>query len=58
VEAGANVNITTINGIGPLYLAVKGSSIECASYLLSQGAEIYYNDIRKVDNSPVIFATK
>jgi len=34
VEAGADVNVTSKNGIGALYMALKGSQEACAKYLI------------------------
>jgi len=44
--------------VGPLYLSIKGNSLECVRLLLDRGASIFYEDLDRVDNSPVIYAIR
>lgn len=37
-KAGADINITSSKGIGPLYLAIKSNKIDCAKYLIERKA--------------------
>lgn len=55
-EGGADILQTTEAGIGPLYLAIKAKSYDCARYLVEQGASIYLSDQIKRDFSPVFAA--
>ena len=58
ISAVADVNCTTKSGIGALYLAIKGNSLNCTKSLVESGADIYYSSIERTDNSPLIFAIK
>jgi ankyrin repeat protein len=58
VEAGSEINHTSKNGIGALYLAIKGNHYDCSKYLLDKGAHIYLNDPVKADFSPIFFAIR
>lgn len=34
VKAGGDVNFTTRHGVGPLYLSIKQSKLDCVRYLV------------------------
>ena len=58
VEAGAEVNQTAPNGIGPLYLAIKGNHLDVVKYLMSKNAQLHFVDPVKADFSPIFYAIK
>lgn len=58
VDADSDINHTSKNGIGALYLAIKGNHYDAAKYLLEKGANIYLNDPVKADFSPIFFAIR
>jgi hypothetical protein len=43
------MNITNIQGVGALNLAIKAEKLECAKYLIEQGAKYFYDDKSIVD---------
>jgi len=55
-ESGADVNLTSPAGIGPLYLAIKARNIDCVRFLIEKGAVSYFRDQIWVDFSPVFLA--
>lgn len=57
-KAGADINITSKNGIGPLYLAIKSNAIDCVKYLVERKALVHFTDSNKIEFSPIFFAIK
>ena len=57
-DAGADINITSKNGVGPLYLAIKEGQTLCIQYLITRGSLLYFNDNVRVDNSPILFSIR
>ena len=55
-ENGADINQTSAAGIGPLYLAIKNKSLDCAKFLIDAKAKIYFQDEIRRDFSPVFIA--
>lgn len=41
-----------------MHLAIKAKKYNCVDYLLKNGANIYYFEGAKVDNSPIFYAIK
>lgn len=58
IEGGADINMTSTLGIGPLFLAIKASKLEIVEYLLNNGAQVYYEDRIKRDYSPMFYAIR
>src|SRR3569833_3153447 len=57
-RGGADINITSKNGIGSLYLAIKANNIECVRYLVERKAAPHFVDSERIENSPVFFCIK
>ena len=57
-NSGGDINFITRHGVGPLYLAIKQSKLECVRYLVDKGAEVHYSEPQSIDNSPIFFAVK
>ena len=58
VRAGANINLTSKSGIGPLYLAIKSKKVEAVQKLVDNKACLYYEQLSFIDNSPLFFAVR
>ena len=43
-NAGADINLTSKHGVGPLYLAIKSNKIDCIKYLVDRKASIHLHD--------------
>lgn len=57
-KAGADINITAKNGIGPLYLAIKSNKLDCVKYLIERKAITHFNDPIRSEFSPLFFTIK
>ena len=58
IDGGADPKFTNRQGIGALYLAIKGKSLSIIQSLVNMHVPIYNNEPHKLDNSPVFFAVK
>lgn len=60
VDSGCDLNLVSSQGIGPMYLAIKGEKIDSISYLLRKKVPILNLNARgeKLDNSPLFFSIK
>jgi hypothetical protein len=58
VTAGADPHFLNKQGIGALYLALKGDKFDSVKYLLNKKVKIYNDDSNQLDNSPVFMAVK
>ena len=58
VDAGADPHYTSKQGIGALYLAVKGKATSIIDYLIRHKVPCYNQETEKRDNSPIFFAVK
>lgn len=56
LEAGADPNIVSKEGVGPLFFAIKTQNSEAIRLLIEFGAEIWYKTGPKLDRSPVFIA--
>ena len=56
LEAGADPNIVSKEGVGPLFFAIKTQNTEAIQLLIDFGAEIRYRSPTKLDRSPVFTA--
>lgn len=57
-KAGADINITAKNGIGPLYLAIKSNKLDCVKYLIERKALTHFQDPIRSEFSPLFFIIK
>lgn len=57
-KAGADINLTNMNGVSPLYLAIKGRRFDCAKFLIEHKAIVHYSDKDHSKFSPLFFAIK
>jgi ankyrin repeat protein len=53
IEAGANVNIVSKDGISALTLAIRSRKPECVKLLLDNQAKTCYSDQSLIDESPI-----
>lgn len=58
VLANADLTQTSNNGIGPMFLAIKGGKFDVLQYLLDKNLPVYYPDITRTDLSPIFYAIK
>lgn len=56
LEAGADPNLVSKDGVGPLFFAIKTQNIEAIKLLIEFGAEIKYRSPKKIDKSPIFMA--
>ena len=54
----SNLQFVNSQGIGPMYLAVKGNKTDSIRFLLSRRVPIFNNQPDKTDNSPIFFAIR
>ena len=54
-KAGADINILSKQGIGPLYLAIKANKLECAKFLIERKAKVYFRDLEFTEFSPLFY---
>jgi uncharacterized protein len=52
------LDFTNHQGIGPLYLAIKGEQVDSINYLLSKNVAIFNLGEGRIDNSPIFFAIR
>ena len=57
-RAGADINLTSKQGIGPLYLAIKLDKIPCVKFLVERGAFVHLYDQSQADYSPLFLCIK
>ena len=58
INAGADPQFLNKQGIGALYLALKGDKFDSTKFLVNKRVPIYNDDPSCVDNSPVFMAVK
>ena len=58
IDAGADPAHSNSQGIGALYLAIKGKSTNIIEALIRLKVPIFNNEAQKADNSPIFYAIK
>ena len=58
INAGADPHFLNKQGIGCLYLALKGDKLESTQFLINKRVSVYNKEPGQVDNSPVLMAVK
>ena len=57
-KAGADINVTSKEGAGPLYLAIKQDRIDCIKYLIERNAFVHLYDPSQAEFSPLFQSIK
>ena len=58
INAGADPHFLNKQGIGCLYLALKGDKLESTQFLINKRVSVYNTEPGQMDNSPVLMAVK
>lgn len=57
-KGGADINLTSKHGAGPLYLAIKQENMDCVKYLIERSAFVHLYDPMQSEYSPLFQSIK
>jgi ankyrin repeat protein len=58
LSSKSDLNFTNLQGIGPMYLAIKGNKPDAIRYLIGKKVRIHYDKQEQNDNSPIFYAIR
>lgn len=56
LDAGADPDVVTKDGVGPMFFAIKTQNREAIQMLLEYGCDIVLKSLKKLDRSPIFTA--
>lgn len=58
LSAKSDLGFTNMQGVGPLYLAIKNNKMKAVRFLIAKQVQIHFENSEKNENSPIFYAIR